>query len=63
MAKGNQKVKAKDAVEQGFGAWKKALKELQSAADKSYMPLLAKSIEVDIAIIETYERAFTKAVE
>jgi len=57
-----KKVGKKD-LEKGFDDWEKMLVELKEQADKCYMPLLAKSFELNIDIIKTYRKAFLQTVE
>ena len=58
MEKDSKKEVGKEQIEKGFDDWEKLLADLKEQADKCYMPLLAKSFEVDIEIIKTYKKAF-----
>ena len=53
----------KKEIEKGFDDWEKVLVELKEQAGKCYMPLLAKSLELDVEIIKTYRKAFLHTVE
>ena len=47
-----------ESIEKGFKVWKETLEELQKSADKTYMPLLASSLELSVKILETYNKAY-----
>ena len=63
MAKANKKPVEKNTIEKGFDDWEKLIIDLKAQAEKCYMPLLAKSMEVDIEIIKTYKKAFLHTFE
>ncbi len=58
MAKANQKVTAKQQIETGFDALEEGFREFKKVAEKTKMDLLAKSIEMDIAILEMYRKGW-----
>jgi len=53
----------KKEIEKGFDGWEALIKDLQKQASSCYMPLLAKSFELDVEIIKTYRKAFLHTVE
>lgn len=66
MAKANQKSKKEEltkTIEDSFSDWKKLLKQIKDTAERGRMPLLAKSIDMDLEILKVYEKAFLHITE
>ncbi len=66
MAKANQKSKKEElakTIEDSFTDWKKLLRQIKETAEKGQMPLLAKSIDMDLEILKVYEKAFLSVTE
>lgn len=60
MAKGNKKAITKDKIDKGFDDWVKVFDDLIDSANKCFMPLLAKSLELNKEIVNVYRKAFNK---
>ena len=61
MAKANQKNKKEEltkTIKNSFSDWKKLLEQIKETAEGAKMPLLAKSIDMDLEILKVYEKAF-----
>jgi len=61
MAKANRKSKKEELTEsivKSFSDWKKLMEQLVETANKAQMPLLAKSLDLDLEILKVYEKAF-----
>lgn len=66
MAKANQKTKKEElekTIRDSFDDWKQLLNQIKETAEKGKMPLLAKSLELDLEILKVYERAFLQVAE
>lgn len=66
MAKANQKNKKEvltKTIRNSFSDWKQLLGQIKDTAEKGQMPLLAKSIDMDLEILKVYEKAFLSITE
>lgn len=59
----NKKEELEKTIKDSFEEWKEVLEGLKNTAEKAQMPLLAKSIDMDIEILKVYEKAFLHVVD
>lgn len=66
MAKANKKATKEDlhkTIDEGFDAFENGLRAMKDAAERVKMDLLAKNIEVDLAILEVYKKGWSRIQE